>query len=259
MRIWTTFPFVLIKKSVTIAQPQHTLIYPRVYELRRGLLSTVMPAGPIGMRIASQPGMGDEYFGMRDYRPGDSMRQIAWKRAAGLDQLVCIERTRPSPPKLRIIVNLTTPTDQLHSAKEGPTRARAMEERAISLAASLVRMADHEGYEVGLAVLGVNVPRIPMRRNHWHVEKIMAALAGIDLDVARNANNPAILPHDDRCGRIVVHPDEVNPLLAGPDAFHLSGRQLRTLAKRSVGWRSRVSAAEPPDSETSDEGKETAA
>lgn len=261
VRVWTTFPFGLIKKSVSIGHPQHTLIYPRVYELRRGLLSAVMPVGPLGMRVANRAGPGDEYFGMRDYRPGDSMRQIAWKRAAGLDQLICVERTQPSPPKLRIVLNLATPTKELRTAKESEQRARAMEERAISLAASLVRMADREGYEVGLAVMGMNVPRIPMRRNHWHVEKIMAALAGIDLDTPRDDWRLAPLPAYERSGRIVVHPDEVNPALAGPEAYHLTGRQLRSLAQRAVGWRSTASTATeeangPPGS-TGSPGKST--
>jgi uncharacterized protein (DUF58 family) len=101
VRIWTTFPFGLIKKSVTVRQPSRTLIHPRRYEMRRGVLSAVTPPGPLGMRVTPHAGSGDDYYGLREYRPSDSLRHIAWKRTANLDQVVCVEHTRVSPPKLR--------------------------------------------------------------------------------------------------------------------------------------------------------------
>ena len=50
LRIWTTFPFCIIKKSITISQPQHTLIYPLLYELDREVLRAVEPQGLAGSR-----------------------------------------------------------------------------------------------------------------------------------------------------------------------------------------------------------------
>jgi len=38
LRMWTTFPFGIIRKSVTVAQEQHLPIYPRLYALRRRVL-----------------------------------------------------------------------------------------------------------------------------------------------------------------------------------------------------------------------------
>jgi uncharacterized protein (DUF58 family) len=119
LRIWTTFPFGIVKKSITVSLPQHTLIYPLRYDLRRDVLHAVAPQGLSGAKISPHTGAGDDYYGMRDFRPGDQLRQIAWKRSACLDQLVCLERTMPTPPRLRIVVNLTTPTDGLPVAAEG--------------------------------------------------------------------------------------------------------------------------------------------
>ena len=47
--------------------------------------------------VSPRPGAGDDYYGLREFRRGDSLRQVAWKRTAFLDQLVCIERTGPAP------------------------------------------------------------------------------------------------------------------------------------------------------------------
>ena len=250
LRIWTTFPFGLVKKSVTISQPQHTLIFPRLYQLKHGVLKAVTPAGPMGNRISQHPGAGDDYHGMREYRPGDSMRHIAWKRMAGLDQLVSIERSRPSPPKVRVILNLVHDAcSGMDAASCGRGRAvdaisqaastaghREMEERAISLAGSILYAADRAGMEIGLTVLGMPIHPIPIRRSHWHLSRMMSSLAAIDLDQPRERlAGPAAAQHE-AAGLIVVHPDEIESrvLPAGSGAayagaWHLSARQLESL------------------------------
>lgn len=236
VRIWTTFPFGLVKKSITIEQPQHTLIYPRLYELKPEVLRAIMPEGPAGMKVSTRAGSGDDYFGMREYRVGDPMHHIAWKRSACLDQLVLIERTRPSPPKVRIVLDLSIPTDELQGDDDSPAARRLMEEQAISLAASIALLADHAGFEVGLTVWGVGVPPIPLRRNHWHLSKILGALAGISLDGPREPRRAAMVADAERAGLVAIHPDRVRPGGLRADAWHLTARQLDGLAQRPIGW-----------------------
>ncbi len=225
LRVWTTFPFGIIKKSITISQPQHTLIYPLLYELRRDVLKSVEPQGLAGSRVSRHAGTGDDYYGMREFRPGDSMRHISWKRTACLDELVCLERTRATPPRLRVIVNLTT-----------PGASRALEELAISLAASIVHAADLAGFEIGLSLPGTNLPALLTRRSHWHRARVMSALAAVDLDATRHA--PGALPttYGERAAQIVVHPDRVDPAIGRDDALHLSARQMNHLVVRAIGW-----------------------
>ena len=225
LRVWTTFPFGIIKKSITISQPQHTLIYPLLYELRRDVLRSVEPQGLAGSRVSRHPGSGDDYYGMREFRPGDSMRHISWKRSACLDQLVCLERTRPTPPRLRVIVNLTTP----HIARE-------LEELAISLAASILHAADLQGFEIGLSLPGTNLPALLTRRSYWHRGRMMSALAAVDLDAAREGSGPLPTTHGEHTAQIVIHPDRVDPSVGRNDALHLSARQMSHLAVKPIGW-----------------------
>jgi uncharacterized protein (DUF58 family) len=234
LRIWTTFPFGIIKKSITISQPQHTLIYPLLYRLRPHLLSALEPKGESGFKVSSQTGAGDDYYGMREFRPGDSMRHIAWKRTACLDQLVCLERTRPTPPRLRVIVNLTTPTDRIPRGREGDPSPRTMEERAISLAASIADAADRQGFEVGLSLPGTGAPDLLIRRGHWHRSKIMSALAAIDLDAPRSTRRGALQAHGERAAHIVIHPVRVEPSIGRDDALHLTARQLPALCREAA-------------------------
>ena len=236
MSVWTTFPFGFLRRSATREHEQHTFVYPRQYELKRGILHSLTPIGLMGQRIAQRQGPGDDYFGLREYKPGDSFRHIAWKRTAKLDDLVCVERTMPSPPKMRVILDLTTPTRELQHESRKLSARRAMEERAISLAASLLRAADHEDFEVGLAVLGFDMPEIPLRHNRWHLSKIMAALAAIDLDSPRTAAVRLDRYDDERAGLVVVSPDRVGMIGRREDAWYLTSRQLSELAVQPIGW-----------------------
>ena len=230
VRIWTTFPFGIVKKSITISQPQHTLIYPRLYEMRRNVLAIVAPQGLAGSRMSPQTGAGDEYYGMRDFRPGDSVRNIAWKRSACLDRLVCLERTRPTPPRVRVIVNLTAP--QAGNANG----LKPLEELAISLAASIIATADRSGFEVGLSLPGTDRPELLIRRSHWHREKMMAALSSINLERPRRPPGHNVSTQRERAGQIVIHPDRIDPSIGRDDAWHLTARQLDGLIVGPIGW-----------------------
>lgn len=229
LRIWTTFPFGIIKKSVTIRQPQHTLIYPHVHQLRPSAATAVLPRGPLGAKASVRPGVGDEYYGVRDYRPGDSMRHIAWKRAAGLDQIVAIQRSASNPQRLRVVLNLTQPSHELRIGADEPISGVELEERAIALAASFLRAAEEVGLEVGLSIVGFADMPTPIRRGPWHEGRLMAALAAIDLNRARRFHRGSVPPDAERAGQIVIHPDRVDPALGSHDAWHLTARQLASL------------------------------
>ncbi len=224
LRIWTTFPFGIIKKSITISQPQHTLIYPLLYELDREVLRAVEPQGLAGSRISQHTGAGDDYYGMREFRPGDSMRHIAWKRTACLDELVCLQRTKPTPPRLRVVVNLRSPA------------SRRLEELAISLAASIVHEADLAGFEIGLSLPGTDRPAILTRRSHWHRARVLSALAAIDLDAPRVRSGPLPTTYGEHAAQIIIHPDRIDPTIGREDAVDLSARQMGRLTVRPIGW-----------------------
>jgi len=234
--IWTTFPLGIFRKSIKIPLPQQTLVYPQLYELKRGVLEAVTPQGLLGATVSRHMGSGDDYYGMREFRHGDSMRQIAWKRSAAMDQLVCIERTTPAPPKVRIVVNLTTPTDQLPTRSDERHSPHELEEAAISLAASIICAADLSGFEIGLKLPGTKLPSIFVRRNAWHRAKMLSALASIDLKQPRSKFSATSQIETEQIAQIVIHPDRVVTSIGGSKAWHLSARQLDTLTIRTIGW-----------------------
>ena len=227
----TSFPFGLMRKSLRFTQTGDVLIHPEVKQLRPERMANVTAGGFGGQRLSRDPGGFDDFFGVREYRPGDSIRTIAWKRLAGTGQLATIERSRAVPPRVRVLLDLRTPTADIRLA-EGED-ARALEEQAIVLAASMIALYDRLGYEYALSLAGVEIPPIALRRGHFHREKIMSALAAINLDLARTKGN-GLAASDERAVIVAIHPDRVDLGVAPADAWHFTARQLDGLVDGRV-------------------------
>lgn len=225
-RVETTFPFGLIRKAVTFAQASEALVYPRSLPLREGFLERMAGVGFGGTRVAGQPGAGEDYFGMREYRPGDSLRQVAWKRLASRESPVSIERSRTSPPRILVVLNLRLPTAELRTSGREP---RQLEEDAITLAASVLSHAERHGFEAGLAILGVGAGPLPVRRGRWHLERMLANLAAIDLDAPRERLARLGETARERVTTVVIHPDRAVTSIAPDAAWHLVATRLDTM------------------------------
>jgi uncharacterized protein (DUF58 family) len=225
----STFPFGLLKKVLRFTQQGDVLIHPEIRPIRDDLLVRVTARAAGGDRMSRSGGGADDFFGIREYRPGDSIRHIAWKRLAGTGKLATIERGRAVPPRLRVLLDLRAPTDRLRVAEgEDP---RALEERAIVLAASFISLADRLGYEYALSVAGVAIPAVPLRKGHFHREKIMSLLATIDLDAARVPGN-GLSTSDERAMLVCIHPDRADASIAPDASWHFTARQYESVVAR---------------------------
>lgn len=231
LSVWSSFPFGFLRKSITTDQPQRLLVYPKMYPLRRRILESITPQAAIGMNVTQHAGAGDDYYGLREYRPGESMRRIAWKRTAGREELVCIEHTRPNPPRLRVLLNLTA-SKMSPATERSPEAQRSLEEDAISLAASIIHEADQTGYEIGLVILGIDHEPIPIRRAYWHRHRLLAALAEIDLEAPRTVASQRESADARHAGLVVIHPGRVDPAVVRAEAWHLSAQQMSHLVDR---------------------------
>lgn len=111
---------------------------------------------------------------------------------------------------------------------QGPS-AREMEERAISLVASLATGAMREGFEVGLDVLGLDAPPRPIRGGHWHLERLLGTLAGLDLDAPRSGGGGAAPPPTARILQVSVEATRRRGELGGDGPWRLAATQFDRL------------------------------
>lgn len=164
VRVSTTFPFGIIRKSIEadahggcIVRPEPEALPERLIRDARGVSMGATPQ-------PRRPGQGDEFLALRPYAEGDSPRMIAWKRSARTDDLLVRQTAAPAPRRTWVVLDLSG----------SPTTAQR--ERAISLAAGAVHLADSLGRTVGLLVPTMDIAA-PARSGGWHVASLLNDLA----------------------------------------------------------------------------------
>ncbi len=181
----TSFPFGILKKTVTFSLEDETLIYPAIYKIRRHMLGRLTVNDGDGRQIINRPGGGEEFHGIRPYRQGDSLRMIDWKRTARSGELAAREMTTPRPPQLRLLLDLREPPPD-GVGNRSKISGRALEEQAISLTASIICDGFIQGLRVGLTVLGPECKTYYPMHSTLHRMQMLEALSRLDLNRPRD-------------------------------------------------------------------------
>ncbi len=239
IRLVTAFPFGLVRKSITFDSRASLVVAPRSERLRRDAAANLLSRSESGLASAPTLGRGDEFYGVRDYVPGDSPRLISWRATARSGSLVVREHTAPTSGSLWIVLNLNAP-----EAASGAKPEDDPTEQAAALAASLVDAAIAAGVEVGFAAPDSGVTIAPGSAPRQR-PAIMSALAQVE-PPARSAAPPdhsrffSSLARRSAC--IVVHAGGIDPSFGPSGAKHLASSDLaRLIVARAA---SRVSMRE---------------
>ena len=226
IRISTRFPFGMVKSSITIRQELRLFVQPEVVALRPSVVRAIVSSGPLGQRSQRRGRGGDDYFGLRELLSGDRLGDIAWKASAHRDELVCIHRSRPSLPKIRVVIDVTTPTTELQCDDD----PRELEEKAISLCASLLTEATRQDQEVALTVLGIKTHgESGFHTGPRHLSRLLSTLSRIDLDLDRNPIPLRPTSAFQHVGLAVVRPDRSHPMKSVQDAWYFTASQCAEL------------------------------
>jgi uncharacterized protein (DUF58 family) len=108
-RMGTSDPLGFFVGVRRVPESEVALILPRFASLagRR-------PARELEAAMAApRAGSGNELFGIREYRPGDSLRRIHWRSSARHGELVVREYEPPGVPTLTILVDPAPPTVEI--------------------------------------------------------------------------------------------------------------------------------------------------
>lgn len=219
VRVWTTFPFGITRKSVTFIDEGRAIVRPFRPPLRSSLVDSIRGRQDSGHETESLAGAGEEFFGLREYLPGDPHRMIAWRPSARLDQLVVRTNTSPSPRRVWVVLRLPI-------QGEGDE----MDERAISVAASLVTMAMRQGNAVGLSIPLAGVLISP-RSGARHLDRMLNELGRLDVESLRESAHPDRFPaaaaHIGGC--LIVHAGALDPSWGSRRARHVSVKAMGSL------------------------------
>ncbi|MHB8339954.1 MAG: DUF58 domain-containing protein [Mycobacteriales bacterium] len=78
----TSDAFGLTKRRIQLAEPAEIIVHPKTEPVHDRVLSREWEDPPVRPPIAKPWPTGFEFYGMRDYQPGDDPRRIMWRAAA---------------------------------------------------------------------------------------------------------------------------------------------------------------------------------
>lgn len=230
VRLTSAFPFGIITKSVMVEHRGVIPILPRVVRLRRDATAALLGRAQVGASAAPQRGRGDEFYGLREYSSGDSLRAISWRASARLGALVVRENAAPRAGILMIVLSMP---DRPAPSRDPSDIDQPLED-AITLVASLLVDAMARGMDAGLAVPEQRLLLAPSAGSR-HRATLLHALASIDPNrAAEDQTDPeeidAIVARlAPQAARVVVHAGPVDPTVGPRDARHLSSADLQRL------------------------------
>jgi uncharacterized protein (DUF58 family) len=137
----TRAPFGFFAARRALAAASGVLIFPEYRDLEHFPL---LDRRPTVSNPFVRVGLGSEFIGVREYRPGDSPRHVHWRTTARAGQLMVKEFSEETQPGLTIAL------DARASAAIGADEHNTFE-LAVKVAASLAHYADQRGLALTLA------------------------------------------------------------------------------------------------------------
>lgn len=172
-RVESDFPFGLLRASRVFAEERQLLVYPQFNAIGRMDLPTARKHHPGGVAMASNLGESAEYIGNREYRQGDSIRDIDWRATARLNRTIVREFREEY--FLRAAVILDT-----HVVAGAKPEARDNFERTVSVAAAVADYMSRHEYLVDLFAAGPNLYHLTAGRSLAYLDQILEILACVE-------------------------------------------------------------------------------
>ena len=152
LQIKTSYPFGLIRRTVEYSLPGTLLVFPRLGLLTAAWSALFQQAAQGAQRQRRQSYAAGDFYGLRDYRSGDSRRHIHWRTSARRGKLMVRQFERSVHQDVAVYVDLwqsAAPTPQDHEHVD----------RAVSFAATLVhRLCRRGGCHIWLALAQAHEP-----------------------------------------------------------------------------------------------------
>lgn len=166
--------FGLFEKHFDLPAAGHALILPDQPPLRRLRLRPRHTIRTVGPNLSRLPGVGIDFWGVREYRPGDSLRRIHWRLAARRPTtFFSKEFEREEMADVGLLLDARAATDLTHGSEH-------LFEHSVQAAAALAKSALRAGNRVSLLVLGERVVRVFPGSGKRQLVRILDQLAGYE-------------------------------------------------------------------------------
>jgi uncharacterized protein (DUF58 family) len=169
-------PLGLRQRETVVAEPFELLVHPRVELVSDRPLTRAFEDPPMRPPVSKPWPSGLEFYGMREYVPGDDLRRIVWRASARTGKIMVREAEQGITDRITIILD----TDRGSHSRDGEGLSESFE-MGIRAAASLGVRHLREGYQVK-----VETNAGPLTRTLQGADKQLLLLDGLArLEMAR--------------------------------------------------------------------------
>jgi uncharacterized protein (DUF58 family) len=176
----TSFPFGIFKRAAIRRQADTVMVFPPLGDVDPHLIRQFRSAETTGHNLKPKLGGMDEFFGLKEFRTGESPRFIYWKRSAHTGHLVSREMTQVSPPRILVVIDTFNPRGEAKRAVEI--------EKSIAQAASMISAALDSGLAIGLVARGSEWVSISAGRGKRHRRELLTKLAILEPNTVHDAH-----------------------------------------------------------------------
>lgn len=139
----TSDPLGLTQRETIVAEEFELLVHPRIEFVSDRPLTRQYEDPPIRPPVSKPWPSGLEFYGMREYVPGDDLRRIVWRASARVGTLMVREAEQGITDHVTIVLD----TDRTFHSRDGFEFSESFE-MGVRAAASLAVRHLREGYEV---------------------------------------------------------------------------------------------------------------
>lgn len=164
-------PFGFTRRSTVLAEPVEVLVHPAVELVEDRPLTRLFEDPPIRPPVSKPWPTGFEFYGMRQYAPGDDVRRVVWRAYARTGQLLVREAEQGIVDKVTILLD-----QDVHHHSRGEVSGSF--EAAVKVAASLGVKHLRDGFSV--AMEGSRGPLVPVLRGGTSQLTLLDALARVE-------------------------------------------------------------------------------
>lgn len=170
IEVWRRSTFDLLRRRHALGEAESVRVLPNFRPiLLQGLAGLEERMARLGVHLQRRRGEGLEFQELRDYRPGDTMRQVDWKATARRGQLVSRQYQDERNQQVMLLLDCGR---RLH-AREGDL---AHFDHVLDAALLLAWVASRQGDAVGFQTFGGVERFLPPVRGAYAVERLVDAL-----------------------------------------------------------------------------------
>jgi uncharacterized protein (DUF58 family) len=156
-----------------VAASQRVRVYPNFAPLAKlALIGAEQASRIMGAHLKRRRGEGTEFQQLREYRAGDSMRQIDWKASQRVRKLISRDYQEERNQQLMLILD----TGRRMLAKDGGDAALSHFDHTLNAALMVAHIALRQGDAVGLLCAGEKSRFVPPARGLGAMDGLLNAV-----------------------------------------------------------------------------------